>query len=381
MHNKVFFSFVLFSILLVGSINCNKQAENSSSIQKEEFGSINGKEIDIYSLVNKKGVKAKITNYGAILVSLTIPDRNGNFADIVTGFDSLNGYINDRSFFGTTVGRYGNRIDKGKFMLDGKQYQLTINDGENHLHGGTTGFYKAIWNAEPVENESGPSLKLTLISPDGEEGYPGTVTISVVYTLTNNNELEIKYEGTTDKATILNPTHHSYFNLTGDFNNTILDHELFIDADSITPVDQTLITTGEITPVENTPMDFRKPTAIGLHINDKDVQLEFGKGYDHNWVLNNYTKGGVSKVASLYDSVSGRFMEILSDQPGLQFYSGNFLNGTIEGKGGLVYQHRTALCLETQHYPDSPNKPGFPSVVLKPGETYHQTTIYRFSTK
>ncbi len=355
--------------------------QNNSGILKEEFGKINGKSIDIYTLTNENGAKVKITNYGAILVSLMIPDQNGIFADVVTGFDSLSGYINDKSFFGATVGRYGNRIGKGKFQLDSKEYQLTINDGENHLHGGTTGFYKAIWNAEPMENKSGPSLKLTLVSIDGEEGYPGTVTISIIYTLTNNNELEIKYEGTTDKPTILNPTHHSYFNLTGDFNKTILEHELFIDADSTTPVNKNLITTGAIAAVENTPMDFRNPTPIGLHINDKNEQLEFGSGYDHNWVLNNYSKGKVMKVANLYDSKSGRLMEVLTDQPGLQFYSGNFLNGNVKGKGGVVYQHRTALCLETQHYPDSPNKPGFPSVVLKPGEIYRQTTIYRFSTK
>lgn len=310
-----------------------------------------------------------------------MPDNKGSFADIVTGFDSLSGYVNDKSFFGATVGRYGNRIGKGKFQLDGNEYQLTVNDGENHLHGGTTGFYKAIWNAEIMENEFGPSVKLTLVSHDGEEGYSGTVTMIITYTLTNDNELKIDYEGTTDKPTILNPTHHSYFNLIGDFNNTILDHELFIDADSITPVDHSLITTGKMTAVENTPMDFRNPAVIGLRINDKEDQLEFGKGYDHNWVLNKYKKGVTRKAASLYDSKSGRQMEIITDQPGLQFYSGNFLDGSIKGKSGVVYQHRTALCLEAQHYPDSPNKPEFPSVVLKLGETYHQTTIYRLSTK
>ena len=379
MTYKLIFSITILSFLLV--YNCSDSQKVNSSVHKEKFGTVDGKPIDIYTLTNEKGAKVKIINYGAIVVSLLVPDRNGKLADIVTGYDSLSGYINDRSFFGAIVGRYGNRIGKGKFQLDGKEYQLTINDGENHLHGGATGFYKAVWNAEPVESKSGPSLKLNYISPDGEEGYPGTVTITVVYTLTNENELEIKYEGKTDKTTILNPTHHSYFNLTGDFNNTILDHELFIDADSITPVDKSLITTGELSAVENTPMDFRKPAAIGLHINDKYEQLEFGKGYDHNWALNNYKKGEVRKVASLYDPKSGRLMEILTDQPGLQFYSGNFLNGTIKGKGGVVYQHRTGLCLEAQCYPDSPNKPQFPSATLKPGETYHQTTIYKFLTK
>ena len=261
MNFKLVFSFALLSFLL--AYNCSDTQKINSSVQKEQFGMVDGKPVDIYTLTNEKGAEVKIINYGAIVVSLLIPDRDGNLADIVTGFDSLSGYINDRSFFGAIVGRYGNRIGKGKFQLDGNEYQLTINDGENHLHGGTTGFYKAVWDAEPVESKSGPSLELTYISPDGEEGYPGTVTMTVIYTLTNENALEIKYEGKTDKATILNPTHHSYFNLTGDFNNTILDHELFIDADSITPVDNSLITTGELTAVENTPMDFRKPTPIG----------------------------------------------------------------------------------------------------------------------
>jgi aldose 1-epimerase len=379
MNQNYILTFLFFYLFILGCNN--KKNVTETTMNKEKFGTVEGKQIDIYTLTNKNGAKVKITNYGAIVVSLMMPDRNGNLADVVSGYDSLAGYINDKSFFGATVGRYGNRIGKGKFPLNREEYQLTINDGQNHLHGGVKGFYKAVWNAEPVENDSAPSLNLTYVSPDGEEGYPGTVTMMITYTLTNDNELKIKYEGTTNKPTILNPTHHSYFNLTGDFNNTILDHELFIDADSITPVDRSLITTGKLTAVENTPMDFRKPTDIGLHINDKDTQLEFGKGYDHNWAINNYDKGIVRKAASLYDPKSGRLMEILTDQPGLQFYSGNFLNGTIKGKGGVVYKHRTALCLEAQHYPDSPNKPEFPSVVLKPGETYHQTTIYRFSIK
>jgi len=355
--------------------------QTKSGIIKEEFGKVDESPIDIYTLTNEKGAEARIINYGAIVVSLNMPDRNNNFADIVTGFDSLSGYVNDNAFFGSIVGRYGNRIGKGKFKLDGKDYQVTVNSNGNHLHGGTFGFNKVIWNAEPVESKDGPALNLTYISPDAEEGYPGTVTLTVIYTLTNDNELKIEYEGKTDKPTILNPTHHSYFNLTGDLNKTILEHELNIDADSTTPVNNSLIPTGEITAVENTPMDFRKPILIGLHINDKNEQIEFGRGYDHNWILNNYNKGTVRKVASLYEPKSGRLMEVLTDQPGLQFYSGNFLNGTVKGKGGVVYQYRTSLCLETQHYPDSPNKPGFPSVVLRPGEVYHHTTIYRFSTK
>lgn len=371
---------MLLSILIIGCNNMNKY-QIETGIVKEKFGSINGNDIDIYTLTNKNNVKAKIINYGAILVSLEVPDRNGKFCDIVTGYDSLLGYINDKLFFGATVGRYGNRIAKGKFKLDGIEYQLTQNDGENHLHGGSSGFYKAIWKAESSGSEKGNSVKLVLVSPDGDEGYPGTVIITITYTLTNNNEIEITYEGTTDKPTILNPTHHSYFNLSGDFNSTILDQELFIDADSITPVDETLIPTGQLTSVVNTQMDFTKPIPIGLHIIDDNIQLKYGKGYDHNWVLNNYEKGKIRKVVTLFDPKSGRLMELLTDQPGLQFYSGNFLNGTIKGKNDIIYKYRTALCLEAQHYPDSPNRPKFPSVILRPGEIYKQKTIYRFLTK
>jgi aldose 1-epimerase len=369
----------LLSIILIQG--CNTQDEKGFNFHKEKYGEVNGKQIYLYTLKNENGAEVKITNFGASVVSLKITDRNGKFEDVVTGYDSLEGYVNGTSFFGATVGRYGNRIGKGKFSIDGEEYQLTINDGQNHLHGGTKGFYKAVWEDESIKNTDETSVILTYVSPDGEEGYPGTVNMSIIYSLTKDNALKIVYEGTTDKPTILNPTHHSYFNLSGDFNKTILDHELFIDANSITPVDETLITTGELMPVENTPMDFRKPTPIGLYINDSAEQMNFGRGYDHNWVLNNYVKGTVRKVASLYDPESGRLMEVLTDQPGLQFYSGNFLNGTIKGKDGVVYQHRTALCLEAQHYPDSPNKPEFPSVVLRPGETYNQTTIYKFSTK
>ena len=377
---NLFYFICFLSLLLLIFSSCTTNGKDQM-IEKKLFGKLDdGREVYLYTLKNSSGAQVQIINYGARVVSLTMPDRNGNFADIVTGYDSLKSYVHDNSYFGAIVGRYGNRIDKGKFTLDGKEYQLTINDGRNSLHGGKIGFFKAFWNAEPVESKEGPSLKLSLVSPDGDEGYPGTVTATVTYTLTNNDELKIDYTGTTDKPTIFNPTHHSYFNLSGNFDNTILDEKLFIDADSTTPVNNELIPTGEIAPVENTPMDFRKPTAIGSRINDDNEQIKFGRGYDHNWVLNNYKKGIVREVASLYDSTSGRFMEVYTDQPGLQFYSGNFLNG-VAGKNGAVYKYRTALCLETQHYPDSPNKPNFPSVVLRPGEVYKQTTIYKFSTK
>jgi aldose 1-epimerase len=331
-------------------------------------------------LKNKSGVRTTITDYGAAVTSLFVPDRKGNLADVVLGYDSLDGYVNDKSYLGVIVGRYGNRIGKGRFVLEGKEYHLTINDGENHLHGGTNGFHKRLWKAEPMQTDTSQSLKLTLTSPDGDEGYPGKVTVEVTYTLTDRNELVIDYKGTTDQMTILNPTHHSYFNLTGSPTNTILDHVLELAADSITPVDRGLITTGELTSVENTPMDFRTSTRIGSRIDEQYDQLAYGKGYDHNWVIRNHD-GTIRKVAELYDPGSGRCMTVLTDQPGMQFYSGNFLNGSIHGKGGITYQHRTGLCLEAQHYPDSPNNPRFPTVVVKPGTQYSQTTIYQFSTR
>jgi len=371
----------LFILLLVSTVYSMSNKEVLQMIGKKLFGKLSdGSEIFAYTLKNQNGMTAKIINYGAIVVSLTAPDRNGKFDDIVLGYDNLDSYVKDNNYFGAIVGRYGNRIGKGKFSLEGKTYQLTINNGENHLHGGKTGFSKKVWSAEPIESETDPALKLTYVSKDGEEGYPGTVTITVVYTLTKNNELKIEYTGTTDKTTIFNPTHHSYFNLSGNMNTTILDHELWINADKITPVDNSLITTGEYADVANTPMDFRSPKKVGEDINADFEQLKFGLGYDHNWVINGYNKK-VNKIASLYEAGSGRYMEMYSDQPGVQFYSGNFLDGTAAGKNGVKYQHRSALCLEAQCFPDSPNKPQFPSVILKPGEVYKQTTIYKFSTK
>ncbi len=350
-------------------------------INMKKFGVLKtGDEINIYTLINSPGSKLEIINYGAIIVSLHVPDRNGKLEDVVTGYDSLDGYVEDKFYFGAVVGRYGNRIAKGKIKLDGKEYQLTVNNGENHLHGGNKGFFKAVWDVEPVESASGPSLKLTYNSPDGEEGYPGNVKMEVTYSLTNENELVVDYNGKTDRTTILNPTHHSYFNLSADFQKTILDHELFIDADYTTEVGSDLIPTGKLIPVADTPMDFKKQIPIGAGINSRDQQIILGRGYDHNWVLNNFN-GKVRKIASLHDPTSGRLMEVLSDQPGIQFYSGNFLDGSKKGKNGITYNFRSALCLETQHFPDSTNHPGFPSVTLKPGEIYKQKTIYRFSIK
>jgi aldose 1-epimerase len=375
---------LLFCVLLtiiIGLFSCTPNKKETAVNEKAIYGKLpDGREVYQYSLTNKSGATLKVINFGAIVTSLTVPDRNGKYEDVVSGYDSLQGYMDATNYFGAIVGRYGNRIGKGQFALEGKKYQVTVNDGENHLHGGKIGFNKVLWTAKPVQDSAGPSLQLTYVSPDGEEGYPGTVTLSVTYTLTDNNELRVVYEGTTDKETIFNPTHHSYFNLSGSFNNTILDHLLTIEADSMTPVDKGLITTGKYLGVTNTPMDFRTPIAIGARINDQFEQLVFGKGYDHNWVIKNYSKGKVRKASELYEQKSGRLMTVYTDQPGLQFYSGNFLDGTAKGKG-VSYQFRTGLCLEAQCYPDSPNKPEFPSATLRPGEVYHQTTIYQFSTK
>jgi aldose 1-epimerase len=357
------------------------EAKAETSIAETAFGTLDdGRKVTLYTLTNPSGAEVRIMNYGAIVVSLKVPDRKGQPRDVVLGYDDLAGYVKDKDFFGATVGRYGNRIAAGKFTLDGKTHQLDLNNGPNHLHGGAHGFYKKLWNAEPVKGKEGPGVKLTYVSKDGEEGYPGTVTLAVRYTLTSNNALRIDYRGTTDKPTILNPTHHSYFNLSGDPEHTILDEELMIDADKTTPVGPGLIPTGKLAAVAGTPMDFRKPTKIGARVDAKDEQLDLGKGYDHNWVLRNPGKK-VRKVAELYDPTSGIVMQILTDQPGLQFYSGNFLNGTIHGKKGVAYKLRTALCLEAQLFPDAPNHSNFPSAVLRPGQTYTQTTLYQFSSR
>jgi aldose 1-epimerase len=370
---------VAFTLPLLASAAPSKKAE--PTVAETAFGTLDdGGKVTLYTLTNAAGAEARIINYGAIVVSLKVPDRQGKLQDVVLGYDDLAGYAKDKDFFGSTVGRYGNRIGAGKFTLDGKTYQLDVNNGPNHLHGGAQGFYKKLWKSEPVKGKKGPGVKLTYVSRDGEQGYPGTLTMTVTYTLTRENGLRIDYRGTTDKPTILNPTHHSYFNLSGNPTHKILDEELTIVADKTTPVDAGLIPTGKLADVAGTPMDFRKPTAIGARIDAKDEQLGFGKGYDHNWVLSSPSKK-VRRVAELYDPTSGIVMQILTDQPGLQFYSGNFLNGSIHGKGGVAYQHRTAVCLEPQVFPDAPNHPTFPSAVLRSGQRYTQTTIYQFSTR
>ena len=351
------------------------------SVTEAAFGLLeDGGKVSLYTLTSSTGAEVRIINYGAIVVSLKVPDRAGRLRDVVLGHDDLAGYVQDKAFLGTIVGRYANRIAAGRFTLDGKTYQLDLNDGSNHLHGGAQGFYKKLWKAEKVKGEGGPGVKLTYVSAAGEGGYPGEVTLAVTYTLTPGNALRVDYLGTTDKPTILNPTHHSYFNLSGDPTQTILDEELTLDADRTTAVGAGLLPTGKLVDVAGTPMDFRQPTRIGARIDASDEQLVLGKGYDHNWVLR-HRDGRAHRAAELFDARSGIVMQVLTDQPGLQFYSGNFLNGTIHGKQGVVYQRRTALCLEAQLFPDAPNHPDFPSSALRPGHHYRQTTIYQFSAR
>ncbi|MBN1392410.1 MAG: galactose mutarotase [Sedimentisphaerales bacterium] len=356
---------------------CNEPTafgEKKMNIQKQAFGKTeDGKSVDLYTLTNANGLKADIINYGGIVTSLQVPDRNGKLADIVLGCDSVNDYAKKSPYFGALIGRFGNRIAKGKFTLDGVEYTLATNDGPNHLHGGIKGFDKVVWDAKPMQTKEGPSLKLSYKSRDGEEGYPGNLSCTVIYTLTDKDELKISYEAKTDKSTVVNLTHHSYFNLAGFGSGDILGHQLQIFADNFTPVDKTLIPTGKIKAVKGTPMDFTKPMTIGSRI--KQVE----GGYDHNYVLND-SGGSLALAASVYEPKTGRVMEIFTTEPGIQFYSGNFLDGSIKGKGA-VYNKHAGFCLETQHFPDSPNKSSFPSVVLRPGEKYTQVTVHKFSAR
>jgi aldose 1-epimerase len=378
MHKKSL-SFIIFVTLVCLYFFAGEVAAKES-IKKEPFGMVNGQPVDLYTLTNENGLVAKITNYGGTVTSLIVPDRNGKLGDVVLGYDDVNSYVKDNHYFGAIIGRYANRIAKGKFTLDGKEYSLAINNGENALHGGKKGFDKVIWNAKEIQTKEGVGLEFTYLNPDGEEGYPGNLSVKVDYVLTNRNELKIDYFATTDKKTVINLTHHSYFNLAG--GGTILEHELMLNADEFTPTDKGSIPTGELRGVKGTPFDFTKPTAIGSRINlNDDEQLGFGSGYDHNWVLNKSRNGGLTLAATLYDHKSGRLMKVFTTEPGIQFYAGNFLDGILAGKRGQVYPYRSGLCLEAQHYPDSPNKPNFPSVVLNPKEEYRQTTVYKFSTK
>jgi aldose 1-epimerase len=341
--------------------------------------SAGGLPVDLYTLVNERGMKAEITNYGGIIVSLTAPDRDGQLADVVLGFDTLDEYVAHNPFFGCLVGRFGNRIAQGKFTLDGAQVVLAQNDGENHLHGGLKGFDKKVWQAQAFESAVGPALKLCYTSPDGQEGYPGTLSVEVVYTLRDDNALQIDYKATTDKTTVVNLTNHSYFNLSAGAAQDILGHEMMLNADRFTPVDGTLIPTGELRSVAGSPLDFRQSTVIGARIDADDEQLNYGGGYDHNWIVNGEA-GELRLAARVTEPVSGRVMAVHTTEPAIQFYAGNMMPPSMSGKGGATYVRRGGLCLETQHYPDAPNKPDFPSTTLLPGEIYQTTTVYAFST-
>ena len=376
MKHTVRFSIAIALVFTVFISSCNNKKNNEkmeakTGITKAAWGKSDGLDVDLYTLTNAKGVQVKISTYGGTVTSWVARDKNDSVSNIVLGFDSLSGYLAKPPYFGALVGRYGNRIAKGKFKIDTAQYTLVTNNGANHLHGGTKGFDKVVWQAAPT-NDSTPSLQLSYVSKDGEEGYPGNLKVDVRYTLTDDNELKIEYNATTDKATPVNLTNHSYFNLTGDASNTILDHKLMIDADNFTPVDSSLIPTGEIKSVKGSAFDFTTAKKIG-----RDIAAVQG-GYDHNFVLNK-KDASLQKVAVLTDSVSGRTLEVSTTEPGLQFYTGNFLDGTIKGRDGKTINKNAALCMETQHFPDSPNEPKFPTTILKPGQQYHTITIYKLS--
>ena len=377
---KIIYLSVFIIVIFCSITSCtNTKNMATVTIEKKPFGqTANGDEVDQFILSTKKGMEISIITYGGIITSWTAADKNGDYRDIVLGYNTLAEYEAETPYFGALIGRYGNRIAKGKFSIDGEAYTLAVNNGENHLHGGLKGFDKVVWDAKTIVNDSTASLELSYLSKDMEEGYPGNLQTKVTYTLNNNDELRVKYEAKTDKPTIVNLTQHSYFNLTADFNQPISDHELVINADSFLPVDSSLIPTGEFRNVAETPFDFRSPKSIGKQINAENIQIKNGLGYDHCWVLNDQEKG-VRFVASAYESVSGRLLEIFSDEPGIQFYSGNFLDGTLPSKSKGTYQHRTGFCLETQHYPDTPNQKNFPSVRLNPGESYQSHTVFRFS--
>lgn len=376
---KIEIFIIIFLVIISNSCTKISKKMQVLKIDKNQFGeTMDGTDVDQFILSNNNGMEVRIITYGGIITSWTAPDKNGDYKDIVIGYNTLAEYEAETPYFGALIGRYGNRIAKGKFSLDDQEYTLAVNNGVNHLHGGLKGFDKVIWDAKTIVSDSIVSLELSYLSKDMEEGYPGNLETKVIYTLNNKDELSVNYEATTDKPTIVNLTQHSYFNLTADFNQDILGHELVINADSFLPVDNTLIPTGEFRDVTGTPFDFKTSKAIGTHIDNENIQLKNGLGYDHCWVLNDQDTG-VRFVASAYEPVSGRLLEVFSDEPGIQFYSGNFLDGTLPSKNKGMYQHRTGFCLETQHYPDSPNQKNFPSVRLNPGEKYNSKTVFRLS--
>ena len=376
--------FQIFLLLLAVSIALRPEAapaKGKREVRKQSFGKTgDGRPVDLYTLTNSQGMEVRAMTYGGIIVSLRVPDKTGKFEDVVLGHDALDGYLVNPPYFGVIVGRYANRIGNATFTLDGVKYTLAKNDGPNSLHGGVNGFNKQVWEAKTFKDATGVGVAFTYLSKDGEEGYPGNLKVKVSYVLTDENQLVIDYEATTDKATPLNLSQHSYFNLAGEGNGDILGHHLMLNADRFTPVDKTLIPTGEIRPVQGTPLDFTQPTAIGARINDNYEQLVVGRGYDHNFVINR-KEDGLILAARVHEPTSGRVLEVFTTEPAVQFYSGNFLDGTITGKHGHVYKQRNGFCLETQHYPDSPNHPDFPSTILRPGATFHSQTVFKFSVE
>jgi aldose 1-epimerase len=372
---------VLFSLFFATTSVFAKAPQRG--IQVSEFGKTkNGATVYRYVLTNDQGLEAVVISYGASLVSLKIPDRDGKLADVVLGYDDLEGYEQDKAYIGATLGRYGNRIAGGEFVLDGTTFHIPKNNGPNSLHGGTIGFNKRVWTGVDRSRAGAQAVELSYTSPDGEQGFPGTLKVTVTYTLqADKNELRIDYSAATDKDTVLNLTNHSYFNLSGVPGQEISNHQVLIRAQKFVPVNSSLIPTGELRPVAGTPFDFTKATAIGARINQEDEQLKFGMGYDQTWILEGNGKARLELAAEAFEPASGRLLEVLTTQPGVQFYTGNSLDGTTRGKGGQLYARRTAFCLETQHFPDSPNHPSFPSTELKPGQTFQSTTIFRFSTR
>ena len=371
----------LLALWVLVGLGSGLVAEAQRGPRRESFGRTeDGREVELFTLTNRNGVEARIMTFGATVVSLKVPDRRGRLDDVVLGFDRLEDYLKDTHYIGPVVGRYANRIARGRFTLNGVEYKLAVNNGENHLHGGIRGFDKVVWTARPLAARNGSALELTYLSRDGEEGYPGNLTTRVVYTLTDANELRIDYSATTDKDTVVNLTSHGYFNLAGHGNGDILNHRLMINANRFTPTDAGSIPTGELRPVRGTPFDFLRPTLIGARIEQPDEQLKFGNGYDHNFVLNGRA-GTLRLAARVSEPTTGRVMEVWTTEPGIQFYTGNFLEGTAPGKGGKSYGRRSAFCLETQHFPDSPNQPRFPSTVLRRGARFRYTTVHRFSAR
>ena len=372
----------LAALLFAAACEPPPSSQPAQTVMQAPFGTTSdGEAVEVYTLTNANGVEVRAITYGGIIISLRVPDKDGRFDDIVLGYDTLDGYLTDNSpYLGALIGRFGNRIGKGTFTLDEETYTLAVNNGPNHLHGGLKGFDKVVWQAESFDDEEGVGVVFTYISPDGEEGYPGTLSVRVTYTLTDQDALIVAYHATTDKATPVNLTQHTYFNLAGAGTKDILGHELTLHASRFTPVDSTMIPTGELRSVAGTPFDFTQPTAIGARIDQQEEQLIWAGGYDHNYVLD-AGADSLALAARVYEPTTGRVLEIHTTEPGVQFYTGNFLDGSITGKGGHVYEHRYGFCLETQHFPDSPNQPNFPTTILRPGSAYRSRTVFTFAVE